>query len=127
ASARTRPSVAGHRRRAGRPGRLELDHRAVRRGQGKFHRLAQRHPGDRAAMPEGAGPAQALEHPPVRAVGQPGVLPGYRRMADYDVVVAAAADPDDLVLPEAVPAALANDLKLGLAHFAVVLPRRAPH
>jgi len=59
-----------------------------------------------------AGPAQALEHPPVRAEGQPGMLPGHRGIADHDVVIRAPADPDDLVLLEAVPVALATDLKL---------------
>src|SRR5262249_56419233 len=57
-------------------------------------------------------PAQALEPPPVRAEGQPGVLPGHRRITDHDVVVGAPADPDDLVLLEAVAAALAPALKL---------------
>src|SRR5262249_37706417 len=78
----------------------------------QLHGLAHRQHGDRAAVQEGAGPAQALEHPPVRAPGQQGVLPGHRRIADHDVVVGAPADPDDPVLLEAVPSALAADLKL---------------
>src|SRR5215813_9223542 len=115
----------GPARPAARAGRLEPDHRAVRRGQGQLHRLAQQQPGDRAAVPEGAGPAQALEHPPVRAEGQPGVLPGHRRITDHDVVVGAPADPDDLVLLEAVAAALATDLKL--VHRSPSPARAPPH